>query len=457
MPEDGATISGYLNKMKQEQKLLTPSWTRRWFSLEGAELKYYSTEQSLIPSKVIDLLSIDSVRAFDTGDHGVYSFILKTPTRSYLLRADSEGDMKRWLRRRYISLLSGLPIMDKRGRLLTCRYERLKELRRMVIVHGLPLESEEEANGIEKMTLRGRVWKMLLGLDDDNLENKQSYKRVVALGPSKNDADIRNDTFRTFRGDPSFAKRVPEDTLVRLLNAFIHQHGNVCKDGRDESEQPYRYFQGLNILCAPFLYVLPEEDAYIAFCALVTQHCPRYVAPQLAGVHVACGLVDRCLQTLDYKLYKHLMNKGITAKIYAYPIILSFFACIPPLPELLHVWDILLAMGVHFVVVLSTAHVILLRSELLTTDAHLMNKLNLRETPPLNAKRLIYLALQLLHRLPDDLHFEIARHPFQHPDSFDSICLPSSILDIVMEKVKKRKKTVCERRVPGEIKPPWKL
>ncbi|EQC39692.1 hypothetical protein SDRG_03120 [Saprolegnia diclina VS20] len=98
MPDDGACISGYLNKMKHEQKVLTPSWNRRWFALDGAELKYFGAKDSMIPSKVIDLLSIESVRPFDTGDHGVYSFVLKTPSRSYFLRADSEGDMKRWVR-----------------------------------------------------------------------------------------------------------------------------------------------------------------------------------------------------------------------------------------------------------------------------------------------------------------------------------------------------------------------
>ncbi|KDO33860.1 hypothetical protein SPRG_01739 [Saprolegnia parasitica CBS 223.65] len=327
----------------------------------------------------------------------------------------------------------------------------------MVIVHGLPMESDDEASGVEPSTLRGRVWKVLLGLDDDASERKQSYRRFVALGPSKNDDDIRNDTFRTFRGDPSFARRVPEDTLARLLNAFLHEYGAVMDDGRDEADQPYRYFQGLNILCAPFLYVLPEDDAYMAFTALVTQHCPRYVAPQLAGVHVACGLVDRCLQTLDYKLYKHLVTRGITAKIYAYPIVLSFFACIPPLPELLHVWDTLLAMGVHFIVLLSAAHVILLRTELLTTSVpHLSSCLNLRESPPLNAKRLVYVALQLLQRLPEELYCEIARHPFERPDTFASICLPPATLDIVLEKVKRRKKSSAVRRA-GDVKPPWKL
>ncbi|KAH9105255.1 hypothetical protein AeMF1_018864 [Aphanomyces euteiches] len=365
------------------------------------------------------------------------------------------------LRRRYMALLSGLPIMDKKGRLLTCRYERLRELRRMVIAFGLPAEDEEEC--VENaLTLRGRVWKVLLGIDDDSasVERKQEYKRTVARGASKSDSEIRNDTFRTFRGDPSFAKRVPEATLVRVLNAFLQEYGSSCQDGRDDSEQPFRYFQGMNILCGIFLYVMPEDDAYLSFTSFVTKHCPRYVAPQLAGVHVACGLVDRCLQTLDYKLYKHLLSKGITAKVYAYPIILSFFACIPPLQELLHIWDLLLAMGVHFVVLLAAAHVILMRTDLLHTDMHLMNKLNLRETPPLQSKLLIYVALQLLQRLPDELYFEIARHPFDAPDTLASISLCPATLNIVLEKVRKLKKAKSIKRAAAaasDTKPPWKL
>jgi hypothetical protein len=84
--------------MKHEQKLLSPAWTRRWFELEGPELKYYSSKSSSTPSKRIDLLSIESIHPFDHGDHGVFSFILKTPERNYFLRAESEGDMKRWVR-----------------------------------------------------------------------------------------------------------------------------------------------------------------------------------------------------------------------------------------------------------------------------------------------------------------------------------------------------------------------
>ncbi|KAJ0407257.1 hypothetical protein P43SY_008032 [Pythium insidiosum] len=68
-------ISGYLHKMKATERVLTPQWNRRFFALEGRELKYYPNETSSEASKVIDLLSIESIRRFENGDHGVYRWV----------------------------------------------------------------------------------------------------------------------------------------------------------------------------------------------------------------------------------------------------------------------------------------------------------------------------------------------------------------------------------------------
>ncbi|TMW66744.1 hypothetical protein Poli38472_014056 [Pythium oligandrum] len=91
-------ISGYLYKMKSTERVLVAQWTKRFFALEGRELKYYQHENAAEASKVIDLLEIESVRRFENGDRGVSSFVVKTPERSYFLRAESKGDMKRWVR-----------------------------------------------------------------------------------------------------------------------------------------------------------------------------------------------------------------------------------------------------------------------------------------------------------------------------------------------------------------------
>nr|CCA20519.1 conserved hypothetical protein [Albugo laibachii Nc14] len=91
-------LSGYLYKLKSHDTLLSPQWNRRYFALEGSDLKYYNNESASQASKTIDLLSIDSIRQFETGDHGVFSFVIKLPSRSYFLRAESKGDMRRWVR-----------------------------------------------------------------------------------------------------------------------------------------------------------------------------------------------------------------------------------------------------------------------------------------------------------------------------------------------------------------------
>ncbi|RHY99405.1 hypothetical protein DYB31_016733 [Aphanomyces astaci] len=91
---------------------------------------------------------------------------------------------------------------------------------------------------------------------------------------------------------------------------------------------------------------------------------------------------------------------------------------------------------------------------------HLMNKLNLRETSPLQAQHLIYVALQLLHRLPDELYFEIARHPFDAADTLASIMLSPPTLNVVLEKVNKLKKDKSVKKAAAaalDTKPPWKL
>lgn len=92
MPQDErgpVPISGYLFKMKASERVLTPQWTKRFFALEGCDLKYYHHESSSEAAKVIPLLSIESVRRFENGDHGVFRYasyvVSSAPIRSHLV------------------------------------------------------------------------------------------------------------------------------------------------------------------------------------------------------------------------------------------------------------------------------------------------------------------------------------------------------------------------------------
>jgi cell cycle arrest protein BUB2 len=46
----------------------------------------------------------------------------------------------------------------------------------------------------------------------------------------------------------------------------------------------FTYCQGMNTICGPFLYVMPEPDAFFAFSKLVTKKFPLYWVCSHIGV-----------------------------------------------------------------------------------------------------------------------------------------------------------------------------
>lgn len=58
-------------------------------------------------------------------------------------------------------------------------------------------------------------------------------------------------------------------------------------------------------------------------------------------------------------------------------------------------------------------------------------------------------ALQLLHRLPDDLMYEIARHPFEHPESIASLPLPAATVESVLTEIRRQQQPL---QAPASVK-----
>ena len=65
------------------------------------------------------------------------------------------------------------------------------------------------------------------------------------------------------------------------------------------------YVQGMNVLAAPFLTVLPEMEAFYAFSKLLWHWCPLYVRSTLKGVH--CGLKVSCVyrDIITFLVFNH--------------------------------------------------------------------------------------------------------------------------------------------------------
>ncbi|GAA5894181.1 hypothetical protein JCM8208_002370 [Rhodotorula glutinis] len=282
-----------------------------------------------------------------------------------------------------------------------------------ILLDSLPVGDEGDS-------LRPLLWKLLLQLhavphppagDLHPLLDAQTYLDLVSRDPSPMYSKIRNDTFRTLATDQEFLDKVGEERLVRCLEAFVWRQQLHADQGLASSIDPQvPYVQGLNVLAAPFLYVLPSQlEAFACFTTFVERQVPRYVQPTLVGVHDALHLVDLCLASIDPPLYAHLLASNLTAEIYAFPSILTFCAATPPLREVLELWDFLLAWGPGLNVLCVVAQLGAMREALLAEKSPM--KL-LRTFPPLRSREIIPLVVQFIGTLPVDLYDAIVRHPW---------------------------------------------
>jgi len=165
----------------------------------------------------------------------------------------------------------------------------------------------------------------------------------------------------------------------------------------------------MNVVCAPFLYVLPELDAFYCFSKLLNFHSPMYFKPGIEGAFEGLKLLDSILKVVDPELYLFLESKDLRAEVYAMPPVLSFSACTPPLEELLHLWDFLFAFGCHLNILCVVAQIVLIREELIASDRP--NKL-LRTFPDLDYNLIVSVTVQLVRQLPDDVYERLVVHPF---------------------------------------------
>ncbi|GIZ43651.1 hypothetical protein CKM354_000686800 [Cercospora kikuchii] len=317
----------------------------------------------------------------------------------------------------------------------------LEELRRVILLDGIPANSE----GMSE--LRIYVWLILLNAPPLNTDG---YLDLVKLGASPAYSKIRNDTFRTLTTDPLFRRRVTENSLTRVLNAVAwklndadesrrsgymspptlgvpksldgneaHSPGSVstrdtlgsvasvtdASEIGDSSKTHIGYVQGMNVMAAPFLYAARSEaEAFAAFTRFITNEVPGYVRGSMEGVHKGLALIDQILAIVDPKLASHMASKRMKAEIYAFPSVLTLCACTPPLPEVLQLWDFLFAYGPHLNLLCIVSQLVLARESLLNSASPKP------DFKPLRARQVIDYTVNFVRKIPDDLYEQMLLH-----------------------------------------------
>jgi len=238
--------------------------------------------------------------------------------------------------------------------------------------------------------------------------NPEKYEQLVSLGPSGCDDIIVLDSSRTLSNDTEFRERVTNDKLVRVLNAWQHY-----LNARGQMEA---YCQGVNCYVAPFLYVMPELDAFHCLCKLTKWHCPLYLSEKkhVAGVWKGVELFLEILKEMDPELEQHLKPKS-DPLTYAVPAIQGMNISLKPITEWLQLWDVALCLGIHLHLIFTVARVLLIRDQLLRTEIP-NDYLGHNRWPPLPAKSIINLGMHIVRSLPENLYTKVLYHPFNNDE-----------------------------------------
>jgi hypothetical protein len=149
---------------------------------------------------------------------------------------------------------------------------------------------------LQGSTLRGMIWKMLLGVHH---VDATEYISLLSCGPSSFAADIEKDLKRTLSSDPELATRAPLEARMRLLNAFFHwlaTYSSLPSDAKLDTLQCRGYSQGMGSLVAVLLYVLPEVEAFAAFRCLMIRIIPRWYSASSQSLRKGCLLADKIVQ-----------------------------------------------------------------------------------------------------------------------------------------------------------------
>jgi hypothetical protein len=67
--QSAGSFGGYLYKLKRKQKMVLSQWNRRYFSIEGTNLRWYDSEGSSMPSGAVDLTQVTDINEFQSGQN----------------------------------------------------------------------------------------------------------------------------------------------------------------------------------------------------------------------------------------------------------------------------------------------------------------------------------------------------------------------------------------------------
>ncbi|XP_055913652.1 TBC domain-containing protein kinase-like protein [Eupeodes corollae] len=196
------------------------------------------------------------------------------------------------------------------------------------LLKGYPFTAdliEKEAAVDIPPLLRGPIWACLLGVIPNG-----SYDKIDKVTPTSTDRQIEVDIPRCHQYDELLSSPEGHSKLKRLLKAWVTSHPQ------------YVYWQGLDSLTAPFLYLNYNQEE-LAFLSLY-KFIPKYLQwfflkDNSAIIKEYLSKFSQLTAFHEPLLAKHLSAINFIPELFAIPWFLTMFSHVFPLHKILHLWD----------------------------------------------------------------------------------------------------------------------
>ncbi|KOX67936.1 TBC domain-containing protein kinase-like protein [Melipona quadrifasciata] len=226
----------------------------------------------------------------------------------------------------------------------------------------------EEAHKDIPPPVRGAVWAALLGITGDI---QKYYDMIDKETPTHTDRQIEVDIPRCHQYSELLSSGAGHERLQRLLKAWVRNNPH------------YVYWQGLDSLTAPFLYLNFNNEARAFEC--LSKFIPKYLHKFFlkdAIIHEYLGKFSQIIAFHDPQLANHLRSINFVLELFAIPWFLTMFSHVFPLHKILHLWDKLLLGDSSFPLLVGLAILKQLRDSLLTSGFNEYSMMMYQNTPP---------------------------------------------------------------------------
>lgn len=235
---------------------------------------------------------------------------------------------------------------------------------------------------------RNLVWSVLLEVP---LNIQDTYLSINKEQITSTDRQIDVDIPRCHQYDPLMATPQGHIKLKRVLKSWVLSNPNLV------------YWQGLDSLCAPFLYLNfnREELAFGCLTNFVKKYAANFfLKDNSAVIHEYLAVFSHLISFNEPELAAHFESIEFKPDLYAIPWFLTMFAHIFPLNKIFHLWDCLLVGSSAFPLCIGVSILKQLRNILLKSD---FNEciLFFSELPEINIEKCVSDALNIFKSTPE--------------------------------------------------------